>query len=505
MFWRFTQFRGTDRVVPLNEVAAAYTLEFTFTSRATMRSPRRLTISLIESVQRGDRGDRWLSDNDGSRGHGRLVVRVGTHTRRFYFKYSLGGRVKLIPLGRHSRTEADGFVTLEQARALARRHSVNLCDETSSQVGQVAAVRSQAVVPNLPASSTSPPSSTASAGISLVDLCNAYAEHLENRGSHKSALGALCDIRNYVANTEYAKIAANKLTTEAIVDLMRAVKEKCSFNKANRIRAHLSAAYAVAQSASTDASVSADLKRFGIVTNPVASTKKMRKLKVEKCPEAPRPKRFLSAIELGHFWLALANTPDTGKLPYSAVRLTVLLGGQRCEQLLAAYASWVDLDARTITIFDSKGNREEPREHCLPLTDRALEEVAPLMKSFERTREPFLFAGRTKGTHLSSGLVSAAVRQISDHLVHSELIKKPFRYRHIRGTIESRMSELGIAKEIRAQLQSHDMGGVQMKFYHDATLLQLKLDALVRWEHFLAECAEKAKDQTTRVSEALKL
>lgn len=61
----------------------------------------------------------WLSDNHGLRGAGRLLLRVGRGGgSRFYFRSSKDGRRQVVPLGPYSRTAREGFLTLEQARAL---------------------------------------------------------------------------------------------------------------------------------------------------------------------------------------------------------------------------------------------------------------------------------------------------------------------------------------------------------------------------------------------------
>lgn len=84
-----------------------------------MNTAKRLNIVRIECTARRDR-DIWLSDNDGSRGFGRLLVRIGrSGSRRFYYRYSRDKHQHTVSLGLYSRHHAEGYLTLAEARDLA--------------------------------------------------------------------------------------------------------------------------------------------------------------------------------------------------------------------------------------------------------------------------------------------------------------------------------------------------------------------------------------------------
>jgi hypothetical protein len=82
----------------------------------------RLTPVAIERTS-AKTADVWLSDDDGTRGGGRLVVRISKRTRLFYFRYSIDGTRKQMPMRPWAKEPADGRLTLEQARQLARTYS----------------------------------------------------------------------------------------------------------------------------------------------------------------------------------------------------------------------------------------------------------------------------------------------------------------------------------------------------------------------------------------------
>jgi integrase len=62
---------------------------------------------------------------------------------------------------------------------------------------------------------------------------------------------------------------------------------------------------------------------------------------------------------------------------------------------------------------------------------------------------------------------------------------KPFLARDLRRTCETRLAELGVSKDIRAQLLSHGISGVQSKHYDRWAYLPEKGEALMRWERYL--------------------
>jgi hypothetical protein len=59
-----------------------------------------------------------------------------------------------------------------------------------------------------------------------------------------------------------------------------------------------------------------------------------------------------------------------------------------------------------------------------------------------------------------------------------ELEKGPFNVGDLRRTVETRLAALGVSKEIRAQLQSHGLGGVQARHYDQHEYMSEKRAAL---------------------------
>ncbi len=64
-------------------------------------------------------------------------------------------------------------------------------------------------------------------------------------------------------------------------------------------------------------------------------------------------------------------------------------------------------------------------------------------------------------------------------------MREPFQLRDIRRTCETRLAAMGVSKDVRAQLQSHGLGGIQGRHYDKHDYLAEKSAALAAWAKFL--------------------
>lgn len=452
-----------------------------------MGKPKRLTNRRVGAAPRKS-GDRWMSDNDGGRGTGRLLARIGQHTRLFYFRYSEAGRVHVIALGRYSQEERTGYLTLEQAKEIALRGALLLrkgpVTDMYSALGVAAPLASQR-------SMTMPHSGGDSTAVSTVlDLCREYQAYLKKEKSRASEQACRLSIKNYIEGSRLARLSPSAVTIDDAASLIRQVAERKSHDKANRVRGLLAAAYGLAKRARTDPDASESLSRLRIDHNPFSELAKMR---VKNVPLD----RVLTSAEIGYFWIELNCARLAKTVAYRAIRLTILLGGQRAQQLIRAGPRDVNVHEGTLRLFDPKGRRDEPRLHYLPLSQLAMDEVAPLLAECDATGRSFLFGQQGKlDVHVNPSTISTAVTRISKRLIEAKWIDRPFSYLDIRRTIETRMGELGVLQEHRAQIQSHDLGGVQIVHYNRSLFLKEKRAGLACWEQYVLQCADAVRSGT---------
>lgn len=183
---------------------------------------------------------------------------------------------------------------------------------------------------------------------------------------------------------------------------------------------------------------------FGIVFNPVAATRALNQF--NKARHRP-----LSASEFRGFW---SRPYGTNGPPADAVEVAVLSGGQRIVQLLRTDRPHYDPDAATLTLFDAKGRRQEPRRHSIPLPGMAAAIVRERLRSIPNDAADQRIFGTTV-----ADTVSDVLSGISTAMVKDGDAVAPFGWTDIRRTIEALLvEELRVSKDLRAQILSHGFG-----------------------------------------------
>jgi integrase len=180
--------------------------------------------------------------------------------------------------------------------------------------------------------------------------------------------------------------------------------------------------------------------------------------------------------------------PETPKR--DLLLLCLYLGGQRPTQLSRARLVDLDLSANTITLFDAKGARTQPRVHILHLSEEAariFKRLSDRSYSFVSNHDgqsSLLFTNDGK-TGLRVETVSALVNDIATEMLEVKELRESFELRDIRRTCETMMAALKISSDIRAQIQSHGLGGVQARHYDRHNYMDEKRDALEKWNRYL--------------------
>lgn len=300
----------------------------------------------------------------------------------------------------------------------------------------------------------------------LRALCEEYAKHLEERGKVKSARAAKSAFSCHLfkPHPDLAATPANEVTCLQITEIVRKVGEKGKERTANVLRSYLSAAFNAAKRAPRDPKSPSALLPFQVEGNPAEMVEPYSK-KVGH--------RHLSTDELKVYLAAMG-----GDVTDQALKLALFSGGQRMAQLLRAKVTDYDIEAKILRLFDSKGARREPRVHLLPLGPVAAGIVANLVKQAEERESPFLLSSRRGTVHESTP--GKRVKEISEAMGG-----QPFDLRDVRRTAETMLAGLGISRDIRAQLLSHGISGVQAAHYDRHSYLEEKRAALRKWERHL--------------------
>jgi len=140
-------------------------------------------------------------------------------------------------------------------------------------------------------------------------------------------------------------------------------------------------------------------------------------------------------------------------------------------------ATTADVQDGFLTLLDPKGNRDLPRRHPIPLEGIADTIINEAVDRARLLKTNLLFSSTGKA-QLSPSTVSIYVTVVSTSFIQSGISKKPFTLSDVRRTIETRLAGMGVSKDVRANLQSHGLNGIQIRHYDKHDYEKEKRDAL---------------------------
>jgi integrase len=431
--------------------------------------------------------DEWLSDG-GARGAGRLYLRVqAAGGKHWYYRYAgATGRRDALALGEYAQRADPGGLTLAQARARAgaladlyKSGTKDLKAHFEAERKAVERQRAELERAELEAAQAEVRAAEEAQRGSLDKLLAAYVQHLERAGKIDVAdVSCLFKLHVREAFPELVEKRASSIKPMEVRTVLARLIDAGKGRTAGKLRSYLRAAFSAAARAELDPGAHPSLLGFGIEANPCADLPTLAQHNVAG-------ERTLTPQELR--WL-LTGLEHFNLMTRLAIEVCLLLGGQRPTQLLRVTRADIDLDDGTtggeIRLRDPKGRRTNARLHVLPLQGRALALVKQAIALSKD--DAFVFSVR-KGQPLSETTISVAVQQISAALVESGRCASTFRAGDLRRTAETMLASLGISADLRAQLLSHGLGGVQARHYDRHSYTTEKASALARWElHMLA-------------------
>ena len=308
----------------------------------------------------------------------------------------------------------------------------------------------------------------------LGALLTAYVAHLELAGKPSAKEVAATVDRNVTKpHPKIAALPAELVTVESVMPVFRTLTKAGKWRAAEKLAAHLRAAFNAAKASRLDAGVTS-FGDFDVRSNPLAELKVSRPDEgagVER--DAQEESGALSETELRHYWQAISKL-DT---PHGAMlRFHLLTGGQRMEQLSRLTLRDWDREANTVTLMDTKGRRRKARAHVVPLLPDAV--AALEVMRTDEPAGPYLFSVSAGARAAVPHTLAAAMREVSALLVDKEQVSMSITPGTIRRTVETRLAAAKVAKDVRAHLQSHGLGGVQDRHYDRHSYLPEKQEAL---------------------------
>jgi integrase len=431
--------------------------------------------------------DRWLSDG-GSRNSGRLVARIRRNGVFLIYQYfGPDGERRLFPLGTYDVQGVRG-ISLPAARDRAAELSALCRSGVTDLHGYFEEKRREQERVRQAQEEAARQAQEAAQRGSLEQLLNTYTSHLEKLGkSSATDVRSIFKVHVIDPRPDLMSLKAAEVPVDAFVEVIGAVVHAGKGRTAAKLRSYLRSAYAIAIRSKTDPAAPPTMRGFGIVVNPLTSTAPLSQFNRTR-------KRNLNAPELAAF-LRRLDAEEAGPKK-DALELCIDLGGQRPTQLLRVREADVDLHGGTITLYDPKGARTEPRTHTVPLTASASKIVKRRLEAIRNAREEAIRNGHTSELPPTGSMwlfstdgrsamrketISEFVKEISSAMLKAEEAREPFQLRDIRRPVETMLAKLGTAPNVRGELQSHGLSGVQKRHYDQHDYLAEKRAAVELW------------------------
>lgn len=371
-----------------------------------------------------------------------------------YWRYTHQGKTKREPIGAYDSSAppksiaptTKGFsvaAAFEAAKAMAQTHTVN------ADAGGYAQIKAQQKTTREKAQKDS----EALKARTLTALMGEYADHLKMLG-RRSHLEVRSITQRHIVEPwpQVAALPANQVTPEQVADLMRRLIESGKGRTANKLRSYVRAAYQTAKAARTKPSIPVAFKLYGVTNNPAAETS----------PDETQnrsDKNPLGLEDMRTYWQHIQGMPG---FKGAVLRLHLLTGGQRIEQLVQLKTA--NIEPNAITLHDGKGRPgKPPRPHTLPLTPEAKEALDAL-----NPQGPYAISTSSSTSYGEKHLAATTLsRWASDAAKEAGL--SDFTAKRIRSGVETILASRGVSQETRGRLQSHGISGVQARHYdgHD--------------------------------------
>ena len=193
--------------------------------------------------------------------------------------------------------------------------------------------------------------------------------------------------------------------------------------------------------------------------------------------ETPKNKgeRWLNEDELKKIW----HANDLPYYTHQYIKLALLLGGQRVNEVYGSYVSDFDINNKTFTIPASRIKVKQRGDHIVPLCDLAIPIVQALMQEQGKAGQLFPHRDNPTATAHVSTLRTAILRWCEKNQVPN------FNPRDLRRTCKTLMGKAGITKTNRDILQQHNKFDVSSVHYDRYDYMIETTQSINTWENFI--------------------
>jgi integrase len=369
----------------------------------------------------------YVSDDDGTKGMGRLCVKVyPSGSKRFVFRYFIGTKANFILIG---NVPNDGGKTTDKILGISLIDSREKAKEYGAMLQRGVDPRlEQGIINQVKESKAKIESQKGS----IQQLFTSYTKQMEKDGKRtfKTVLTAL-EKETYPFIEPVTK--AKDVAKDDLINILAHMIKRGANTQSNRVRSYLMAAFNYGLAHDNDPANYIGTAKFGLSFNPVSAIPKQKH--AEKVGE-----HFLTCSEVKQLLHDLENEFirfQMGEHIRNLISLCFYTGGQRPYEL--ASSKWDAINWESKTLLITADISKNKKTHLIPLTDTALH---ILTKQKVNSGIGFIFPHRlSEERHINLESLSRATSRYSEKSGIRSFIP-----RDIRRTCKTLMGELGISK-----------------------------------------------------------
>ncbi|EJO8636980.1 integrase arm-type DNA-binding domain-containing protein [Escherichia coli] len=419
-----------------------------------------MAVNLTETAIRALKAKKtsfYVWSNSSQRGTGRLGVKVqSSGSKIFYFRYYVekGKKERFIQLGIWPEMK------LATANELAKKYGAWLIEGKDPQAELERQQFAEQQRIQLHQSQGS-----------FEALIHGYVNKMkiDNKRTWQDVLKRL-ENECYTVIPRETKAKDKDVTSGQIKHILAGIIQRGAVVHSNRIRSYLMAAFNYGLKADNDPMNTSAGITFGLEANPVSVIPKQSS--AEKVGDT-----WLTLEELRFLMEHFAEATNVGLLMQHLIRFCIYTGGQRPFEMIAS--QWCDVDFQQKTLLVTADVSKNKREHLIPLTESALQELSCVQELTKEKSSPYIFPLSTNGKR------PVRTDSLARAIMYFRAFNPDFKIftaRDLRRTCKTLMGEAGISKEIRDRIQNHALNDVSSKHYDRYDYLPEKRRALEIWE-----------------------
>ena len=390
---------------------------------------------------------RYVLTESGNYGEGRLQIRVSeSGAKTFRVQYHINGKRKVIGLGNYP------IVDLKTARSKHAKIAVLLSDNIDPQEHQLETQKAEF---------------ESSAKRTMLQMLSDFNVFISTRWAESTIDRTEKLIKRNITPFIKPELMPDEFTIDMARDIIYRVYNRGAKEQARLVRSVLMSILKFAIDFDNSPEQYKKPNLYDIKTNFIRDINF----------ETPKNKgeRWLSETELKKVW----NADDLPYYTHQYIKLALLLGGQRVNEVYGSYISDFDLKGKTFTIPASRIKVQQRGDHIVPLCETAIPIIQELMQQSGKAGQMFPHRDNPTATAHVSTLRMAILRWCEKNKVPN------FNPRDLRRTCKTLMGKAGIDKINRDILQQHNKFDVSSVHYDRYDYLKEKRQSIEVWEIYI--------------------